>query len=193
MQPCARFVITMTLTAIALLTLAPRTSAQVPLLERGEEMQKLERFLGAWEGQITRHLPNGATWELANHVNYTWDVGEAWLKSHDAVPLPDGATIQAMMWMTWHAKERRYHGGWQDNVFPQIVLFTATWKEEGDALVLDSGLFDIGGRPHRVVQTFTFVSDDEYRTEMRQAWGDDEPKLVAEGRFTRVAEDGAEA
>jgi len=178
------FCVTFALVAI----LYPQDAPKRPsiLLDRGPELIRLDRFIGHWKGELTRYLPGGRTLNVAPHVEFDWDVGGVWLRGRDTTTLPSGDVIENVTWMTWHKRDRRYHGAWQDNVFPSFTTFTASWSEDEDELVLDSGATTVNGRAHRIIQTYRFVSDDEYRTQMRQSWDDGPLNVVATAVFRRV-------
>jgi len=162
------------------------------LLPWGAELERLERLVGTWEGRLRRVMPGGGEIELAPVLEFGWDVGGVWLRGVDVTTLPNGDVIENNTWLTWHAREQRYHGAWQDNVFPAFVPFTAEWEGE-DALVIDSGTTEINGRAHRIVTRYEFVGDDEHRTTMRQSWDGEPLEVVATGRWTRVGDDEADA
>jgi len=155
------------------------------LLAKGEELERLERLIGHWQGDLTRTLPNGDELHLEPTVEFAWDVGGVWLNGRDETTLPNGDVIQNMIWMTWHPRQERYHGAWHDNVFPSFVQFTAAWEDD-DTLVIDSGETTINGRAHRIVQTYRFVGEDEYHTEMKQSWDEAPLKVVATAVYERA-------
>lgn len=164
---------------------ASAQSIKIPTLEHGQELARLEPFVGRWTGGLTRFLPNGKTLELAPTLEAVWNLGDAWLEIRDQTELPDGTLIHNRTWLTWSAREGRYAGAWQDNVLPGFVTFEGRWLDDG-RLELDTGEFELFGRPHRVVFTYRAVSNDEFVIEMRQSWDRAEPRRVAEGRFSRV-------
>ena len=171
---------------------APGETFSIPVLERGEELERLEFLIGRWSGRLTRYLPNGETLEVSPSLENLWSLGDAWLESRDLTELPDGTVIHNLTWLTWGAREGGYVGAWHDNVMPGFVTFKGRWLE-GEKLELDTGEIQLFGRSHRVVFTYGKVSDDEFTVEMLQAWDGDEPRKVAEGHFTRAGAAGAAA
>lgn len=158
---------------------------RIPTLERGPELARLEPLIGSFEGRLTRYLPNGETLEIAPMLETVWSVGGAWLESRDKSELPGGTVIHNRTWMTWDPRDGTYKGAWQDNVMPGFVTFTGRWLD-ASTLELDTGTFELFGRPHRVVFVYTIATKEAFSIEMRQSWDGAEPTKVAEGRFVRT-------
>lgn len=169
---------------LGLATPAAAEPFRIPTLEHGPELARLEPLVGAFQGRLTRFLPNGETLEISPELETGWSLGGAWFESRDLTELPDGTVIHNRTWMTWDRRAEAYKGAWQDNVMPGFVTFSGRWLDER-TLELDTGPFELFGRPHRVVFVYTITSDDAFTVEMRQGWNDAEPKKVAEGRFER--------
>ncbi len=165
-------------------------SIHIPTLQRGEDLESLDFLTGRWTGRLTRFFPDGETLDIAPTLDAVWSLGGAWLEVRDRTELPDGTIIHNRTWLTWDAKANAYSGAWQDNVLPDFVKFRGHWLNEL-RLELDTGEFELFGRPHRVVLTYVRVSDDEFAVEMHQAWDGAEPTLAGEGRFTRVRDEPA--
>lgn len=173
--------------AVLLLAAWGTCAAQPSPLVRGEEMEKLAFLLGEWDGKVTRFQQGGRTLNVEESLSYRWDLGGPWLRGQDRTTLPGGKVIHNQMWITWDDVQKAYRGGWLDNVFPAIVTFEGRWLDARH-LVLDSGLITIRGRSHQVTRTYTFISKDEYRTELRMSWDSGRLNKVGEGHYRRSPE-----
>jgi len=171
--------------ALVALFVASADAQRSIVLQRGPDLQRLAPFVGAWEGTLRRVMPSGAEIELEPSLRFDWAVGGVWLHGRDTTTLPNGDEIENHTWLTWRARDGAYHGAWQDNVFPGMVVFTGSWTD-GGALVLDSGDIEVNGRPHRSVQSFRVDGDDTLTTELRMSWDDGPLDVVATGVFKRV-------
>jgi hypothetical protein len=151
---------------------------------RGEELNRLDFLAGEWSGRLQRYLPSGETLELEPRVTFEWGAGGIWLRGRDDIELPDGGVSPCVSQITWDPDEGVYVGSWQDNVVPGSVTFEGRWLDE-KRLELDSGEFDLQGRRNRVIVTYAKVSENEFRTVIRQSRDNGEPKTIARGRFRK--------
>jgi len=173
----------MVIALLPLLAAAPG-AAQVPLLEKGAELARLEVFAGAWEGRLERVMAGGAGLVLEPRLRFEWAIGGVWLMGHEETELADGSLIHNLTWITWDAHDRVYAGAWHDNVFAGVVTFRGRWLDDR-RLELDSGPIEIRGRRHRVILTYALAPADELTVEMRQSWDGAEPRVVATAHYRR--------
>jgi len=170
--------------AVLILGVWAASLAQPRPLTKGEELKRLDFLAGAWHGKLQRYLPSVETLELEPRVTFEWGVGGVWLRGRDEIELPDGGVSPSLSQITWDPDEGAYVGSWQDNVVPGSVAFQGRWLDE-KRLELDSGEFDLRGRRHRVIVTYAKVSENEFRTVIRQSQENGELKTIARGRFQR--------
>jgi len=173
--------------AVLILGVWAASLAQPRPLTKGEELRRLDFLAGEWSGKLQRYLPSGETLELEPRVTFEWGVEGVWLRGRDHTELPDGGASPSLNQITWDPDEGVYVGSWQDNLVPGSVTFQGRWLDE-KRLELDSGDFELQGRQHRVIVTYAKVSENEFRTVIKQSWDNGEPKTIARGRFRKGVE-----
>lgn len=175
------------LTAVifTILLFSSGAQAQLTMMERTPELQRLDIFLGHWKRSADTpegNRPHPVTAEIIAD----WGPADVWMTWNAVIEFNTGDTLFGRRQIAWDAGRNSYQSSWIDTQSAEVIKGTAQWTESGAFQIEAEPIQWSDGRSYRFKTEYQPISATEIRETGWRSVDDGDYQIHAEAVWKKA-------